>query len=267
VYALPLDITNYCAATSTNSTSHTYYTLLAAPHAPMDEPWTSVLDYACSWANGQNTFTGATSAITQSLYSSGFYYESNRGAPGYGDTWSEFLLNDFLSDLGSSYAVNCLDMAKAVVTFANAFGATLTLSRFHSSLYVGGDGAGYPLNYIDPIGSAPATNNTFSTPPIGDDCRTGGFGYHAFAENGNNYIWDATLRYDMDMNPDNVSNSNPSCGDNTGGSAWELPCNIAESSYLGHLIDNWTKYNDLYIIDCGDPYDCGYFDTNGIYVE
>jgi len=260
--ALPMN-SPYCPIVCVPcTTTHTYYTLLAAPQDPLDEPWTSVLDYACDWASGQTTASGAATEITESLYESGFYYEASSGYPQYGDSWNSFLLTDFLSDLGSSFDVNCLDMAKAVTTFSNAIGADLTLTRFHSTL-----GVRYPLNYIDPIGSTSATNNTFSSPLIGNDCRTGGFGYHAFAEDDNNYVWDATLRYDTDANPDNVSNSNPNCGNSTTGEDWELPCYIAESEYLIRLVDSWTKYDNEFIIDCSDPSDCGYLTTNEIYVE
>jgi hypothetical protein len=133
-------------------------------------------------------------------------------------------------------------MGKAVTTFGNAVGCGLGLATYgRTSLYEYSiDG---PLNCINPIGSAPATNNTFSTPLIWNDCRTGGFGYHAFAENGNNNVWDATLKYDIDLDTDNVINSNPDCGDTISGFIWELPANEAEGTYISKLIDSWPIWS------------------------
>jgi hypothetical protein len=65
------------------STSHTYYIVQSTPQPPLSEPWTDVLDYSCSWASGQTTTTGVVSAITSSLYTSGFNYESSGGARQY----------------------------------------------------------------------------------------------------------------------------------------------------------------------------------------
>ncbi|NLU40358.1 MAG: hypothetical protein GXX78_15875 [Bacteroidales bacterium] len=67
VYAIPNDAA-YCSATSTNNTSHSYYTLLAAPQAPMAEPWCNVLDYACQWANGSTT----ENQVCTNILSNGF---------------------------------------------------------------------------------------------------------------------------------------------------------------------------------------------------
>ena len=55
IYAIPVGNPNYCAFKNTIYTTHNYYTLLAAPQAPMTQPWSSVLEKACTWANGQTT--------------------------------------------------------------------------------------------------------------------------------------------------------------------------------------------------------------------
>ena len=188
----------------------------------MSIPWTDVLDFTCDWANGQTSATGAATEITEYLYSCGFVYETVRGASRYYVDPMMFNLEQLISDLEytTGITVNCLDMAMAVVTFGNAIGSDLNLSTFSG---------GFPLNCIDPIGSAYPTNNTFSSPLIYNDCRVGGFGYHAFAENDNNNVWDATLKYDIDSNPDNVNGSNPGCGIIITGYSWSLPCWIFRS--------------------------------------
>jgi hypothetical protein len=245
--ALPIN-SPYCPITCTSvNTTHTFYTLLATPQAPMSTPWTDVLDYACVWASGESSFSNATTKITESLYVSGFDYETSAGASRYGG-WTVFNLTQFLSELGNSYDVNCLDMGKAVTTFANSIGCNIFLTTFSG---------GFALNCIDPIGLPSPTNNTFSSPLIDDDCRDGGFGYHAFSQNINKATWDATLKYDIDENPDNVSNSNPGCGNTSTGYSWKLPCNESEATYIQRLVDDWTSWEN-----CSNPYNCGYFTYN-----
>jgi hypothetical protein len=175
------------------------------------------------------------------LYTSGFNYETNQGAPGYGD-FTIFYLTDFDSDLGSSNTVNCLDMAKGVVTYSNAIGCNLNLTTYGRTTS-GENLINYPLNCIDPIGTPSPTNNPFSSPLIGNDCKDGGFGYHAFAERtSNNNVWDATLKYDMDSDPDNVTGSNPGCGTVTSGHSWTLPANEGETTYVDRLLDDWPQW-------------------------
>jgi len=249
----------YCPITCTPvNTQHTYYTLLATPQAPMSIPWTEVLDYACVWAGGETSQANAATKITEFLYACGFNYETGLGAPRYSfyqyPTYFNVTLLLFDLQYPTDIAVNCLDMGRAVVTFGNALGANLNLTRFYSSIY----NKPFPLNCIDPIGSPSPTNNTFSSPLIYNDCRTGGFGYHAFAANNERYVWDATLKYDIDNNPDNVSGSNPGCGNyNTSGFIWQLPCNESQSTYLSRLVDYWIRPNNEGAIDCTDPEMCG----------
>ncbi|MFH0757025.1 MAG: hypothetical protein V2B15_07045, partial [Bacteroidota bacterium] len=197
----------------------------------MSEPWSSVLDLACDWGIGQSSAESAANKITESLLNSGFDYDDLNGAPNYGNTWTLFNLTQFLSDIGSAYDVNCLDMGKAVTTFGNAVGCSLGLVTFSG---------GFALNCIDPIGSPSPTNNTFSSPLIDDDCRTGGFSYHAFSQDGSKNTWDACLKYDIDSNSDNVSGSNPGCGNATTGYTWEYPTDEPESTYIQRLVDDWT---------------------------
>jgi hypothetical protein len=244
--------------------------LLAAPQAPMSTPWTDVLDKACVWASGQTTATNAATKIAESLYECGFKYETDEGASNYYVYYMQFDLEQIISDLGNptGIEVNCLDMAMAVVTFGNALGSGSNLTTFTGNVVEGFPTYPYErnwffLNYIDPIGSASPTNNTFSSPLIGNDCRYGGFAWHAFAENNNNSVWDATLQYDIDTDPDNVSGSNPGCGNATTGHTWKLPCNETESTYIERLVDPWTDKTNC----IGE--DCGWFDDEEftIYIE
>ena len=175
------------------------------------------------------------------LFRSGFDYEDWGGYPRYGG-FNSFNLSKFISELGNSYDVNCLDMGKAVATFGNAVGCGLGLSTYghtaNSENYIDG-----PLNCIDPIGVSEPTNNIFSSPLIDDDCRSGGFSYHAFSQmTSSNNVWDSTLQYDIDSDPDNVTGSNPGCGTATTGHTWKLPVNESESTYISRLVDSWPKW-------------------------
>jgi hypothetical protein len=243
IYAIPINNPNYCAAWSTTNTSHHFYTLLAAPQAPMSQPWEQVLDYACSWASGQTNASVSASAVTNSLFNSGFVYDiAGSGAPHYGG-FDQFNLSTFISHLGTPHLVNCLDMGKAVTTFGNALGCNLGLSTYGrtgiSENVIDG-----PINCINPIGTTVFTNNPFGSPLIHHDCRSmvNGFSYHAFAESTSNEVWDATLSYDIDQDPENVINSNPNCGTATTLHSWQLPLNVPKGNYLTKLIDSWPKW-------------------------
>lgn len=242
--------------TTVRNTYHTFYSVLAEPQSPISDSWTDALDIVCDWATGTSSVQDAVTLITEGLYYSGFDHETDHGTTLYGSSTFEF--TDFLADLGVGTEANCHDMAHGVVTLANSIGCNLSVSKFDNL---------YPipklyLNCIDPIGDPGATNNTFSSPLIHYDCRTGGFGWHAVAESTGSKIWDATLRYDTDAIPDNVTGSSPGCGNTTTSHGWLLPCYVNDSTYARQLTDDWIKPNDQDSINCSDPYDCGYFQYN-----
>ncbi|MFN8206298.1 MAG: hypothetical protein U0T82_02670 [Bacteroidales bacterium] len=262
ITAIPICNTGagFTANTLTRTTEQHLYVILEDPQAPMNPPWAGVLEYACEWAEEESYIEDAITKITEHLYSSGYNYSSDGGA-----TYSHknsvekpFHFNvsqmviDFLDPEGIT--VNCLDMARAVTTLGNAIGANLQVIKF--SRKINNDRL-IPVNYIDPIGSYPPTNSPFfrydST-----DCRIGGFNFHAFAQMPiDTLVWDATLRYDIDEYPDNVVNSNPTCGGTNNYVNWQLPCNISISTYLNNLVDDWVKPNNYIGIDCSNPLDCG----------
>ncbi len=77
VYALPVDIANYCAAEYNYSTSHTYYTLLDVPEPPQAEPRIDILDYACDWAAGSSTEYDACANILSNGFNQHYTYTYN----------------------------------------------------------------------------------------------------------------------------------------------------------------------------------------------
>jgi hypothetical protein len=195
---------------SFGSSEHYYYTVLDTPHAPMNEVWTEVLDRSCVAAYGAASADDAASGILEYLYNDlGLSYDNYSGAPTYTD-YSEgnFVLSSFLYDTPSEgQAVNCYDMGKALVIFANAVGCNMEYSFSCCGGYFG------YMNCIKPIGRA-FTNNPFYANAMyissaivpEDSSEVDGkprsyFANHAFARIGTN-IYDATMKVDTDGNPD-----------------------------------------------------------------
>jgi hypothetical protein len=201
--ALPIS-SPYCPITCTSvNTTHTFYTLLSTPQAPLNTPWSEVLDYSCVWASGQTSNTGVMQKIVEGLYNNtGFLYDINSGTPRYTSySTQSFNLTSMLSEIGGSQIiVNCYDMGKAVKIFANILGC--------NSNYAYTNPFGY-LNCIKAIGRGWANNPFYAsmgTDPImgeDDDYYDGrsGFGNHAFCMFGSS-IYDACLKVDTDGNPD-----------------------------------------------------------------
>jgi hypothetical protein len=121
IYAITNDY-GYCSAATNSYTYHSYYTLLAAPQAPMAEPWSSVLDYACDWASGQSTEFNVAWYITEGAYNNldKTYYGGNSHSP-----VPNFNLTSFLND---DWA-DCRDMSAVVQVFTNAVGGSNIMVR------------------------------------------------------------------------------------------------------------------------------------------
>lgn len=112
----------YCSATSTNYTTHTYYTLLSTPQAPMAEPWSSVLEYACDWASGQSTESNVLSSLTNELYDCGVEYHG--GEHYTKSSFTNLDLTDLLDDLSnpSTVQMDCRDFSNFLHVLSNAVG-------------------------------------------------------------------------------------------------------------------------------------------------
>ncbi len=114
IYAITNE-SGYCSALSTNYTSHTYYTLLAVPQAPMTEPWSNVLDYACDWASGESIDVNVVAKVTEGAY--------NNLEVEYDGDWSHAWVPYFdLTDMLSDGWADCQDMSAVVQVFSNALG-------------------------------------------------------------------------------------------------------------------------------------------------
>jgi len=193
---------------------HLLYTVLANPTAPQAQPWVGTLDVACSVATGKTTAAEATREIWADFYyNAGGLYDTTSGAARYTGPWSQdFNLTKWLNNYATSNigVVNCYDMGKAVVVFANALGC--------GAEYTYTNPFGY-LNAVRPIGRG-WTNNPFyeaticggSSPPsycnqpiVAEDSsypqRTS-FGNHGFSRVAGQIFDGSGGRVDIDGNPD-----------------------------------------------------------------
>lgn len=172
VYAIPNDVA-YCSATSTFNTSHSYYTLLSAPQAPMAEPWKNVLEYACSWASGETDALGVVSKITTGAYNNlGLEYDGGQSHAYYPNFNLTQTLNDGFAD--------CRDMSAIVQVFSNAIGCSNI--RVKTIDY---DSGSFNYKIIKPIGLPWTTTIKF-------------WNFHQFAYMGN--VFDACLQL-VESNP------------------------------------------------------------------
>jgi hypothetical protein len=183
--------------------NHLVYTVLASPQPPQVQPWLGVLEIACDLADGQTTASSAMREIWYDFYhDAGGVYDTVSGSPEYASSsmGGSFNLTKWLTNYATASigTVNCYDMGKSVVVFANALGCNAVYT------YVGPFGY---LNCVKPIGKGWANNpfydsDHYDDSPIldGDDTNDGipyndagrsSFGNHGFSRLGN-YIYDAS---------------------------------------------------------------------------
>lgn len=184
-------------------TKHRIYSVPALPTKPWEPrpaplqcldlsnihiPWTEVLDYACSWAAGEDDLDEAAKRVTVEVYNLGKKLVKYAGGPSYA-FFDNFRCTEFLkllkTGVGGSQTVNCDDCATVVSTFANILGCDLNQS---------GMGESFPTNRILPIGAAVS------------DWITDSFIHHSVAWKGdcleNDSLFDACFQVDNDGTPE-----------------------------------------------------------------
>ncbi len=130
IYAIPINATGYCAAWTTTNTTHTYYTVLAAPQTPMAQPWVSVLDKACVWASGQNTDSNVLTYLSNNLYNnSGLDYDGYQTHYDYISYPSQKLEFNLTAFLGEWNKADCQDMSMFLSILSSSVGASLNQTR------------------------------------------------------------------------------------------------------------------------------------------
>ncbi len=129
------------------------FVLLARPQSPwkskgQTEPWGDVLEETCKWARDAKYPKEAAKKITKHLHTSiGGSYETAPSNTYAGSSWKGFYFTNFFRNIKTGQSVgdvNCFDMSKALVTFANTVGCGL--------VYRESDLEGCKINCIKEIG-------------------------------------------------------------------------------------------------------------------
>ena len=213
---------------------HLLYTVVATPQAPQATPWVGALEVACTVAAGETTAAAATRALWDDFYNNaGGSYDTVSGAPRYtGWKTQPFNLTKWLSNYATASigTVNCYDMGKAVMVFANALGA--------SAEYTLTNPFGY-LNLVKPIGKGWANNPFYdnagcdSNPVVNGDWDFSqgrcSFGNHAFARLAGQIYDGSGGQVDTDGDPDGLPAGSPWALD--GDDSWL-------ATYRDRVIDN-----------------------------
>ncbi len=221
IYAIPVDNPNYCSFSDTTTTFHTYYTLLAAPQAPMAQPWSSVLEKACTLASLKSTDSDVLNALTTKLYSeSGLIYTS--GTSHYRRFYdinrfvSVFYLSELLNNWNNSKYVDCRDVSMFLSVLSSSIGASLTQTRRINGWF-----------------------DTKSIIPIGQTATTTSWYFHQVGWNNN--VYDACIKFNTSPTriPINENIDNPYKIDLVD------PCSSCQK--------NWTPLNAFRLGET-DPY-------------
>jgi hypothetical protein len=157
------------------------YIVLVQPQAPWTTSgqamvWTDVLQRSCLWAFGETTVAGAAGKIAQHIFNDigGLYVYGSQYT---GPTIQDFNLTGFLANVPSIGTVNCYDMGKSLVIFADSIGAGLVYA------------------YSSPFGSL------YCEHAIGRPWKCNeGFSNHGFGYLSGN-VFDACLTVDTDSDP------------------------------------------------------------------
>ena len=160
------------------STNHSFYTLLAAPQAPLAEPWTDVLDYACNWASGETTAQGVVYEITEDAYNNNFKNYNGLVSKTTGGTC-------YLGSLLQATEADCRDMSAVVQLFSNALGVERGQSGIQVRLIdTVGSSTGFYYKSLDPIGTPSWVGGTSSS----------WWNFHQVGYYNNSDVYDATTR-------------------------------------------------------------------------
>lgn len=110
--------------------NNTLYAVLATPTAPMAQPWTRVLDYACDWAKRTSDAVNASKQVTYGFASHSIYNPDTGPSftePDITGGVEDFDLKDFLN--GSPLTGQCNDFADFLDCLSNSLGAVQLRSQ------------------------------------------------------------------------------------------------------------------------------------------
>ncbi len=201
------------------STSHRIYLTLALPGTPWTQtyadrrnPWTDLLDHACTLVAGRKEEMGASISLVKAIYGNySLRYDIRTGAPRYGfggttgsfhmTNWIAYVLQGappasptFCQGSGEAYndnwIINCYDAAASLALMGKAVGARLDY-YFHGPF-------GY-LRFVRPIGRGKCNNpfyGCWNNDPVRgvDDSTRTGFGNHAYTKLNGQNNFDACMK-------------------------------------------------------------------------
>lgn len=147
ITAIPCNTSAYDANTVTQTTHHCCYVLIDEPQTPMDEPWIDVLDYACSWANGENNSSAIIQSLTSNLYNYGVTYDGGQHYTS-GYNLNLTLLLSHLSS-PSNVEMDCRDFSNFLQVLSNSLGIGCQYNRIDMHCYYN---YLFPAGYSVPVG-------------------------------------------------------------------------------------------------------------------
>lgn len=128
IYAITNE-SGYCSATSTNYTTHTFYTLISTPKYPETEPQTDILHYASDWASGNSDEYD----VCEDIFSNGF------------------------TDDNYDWNGNCDQLSSNFALLVTSLGISATLHKWVSNEVDDGDMYKQRTKSFDPIGTSHPT--------------------------------------------------------------------------------------------------------------
>lgn len=98
---------------------HNIYTTYSTPLAPMTNPWTDVIERACTWCNGLSSASSISDQLVYSLYDAGWVYDPTKTHTVVA-SWSSQTLK--LSEMLSSTWADCKDFGNFYTCLARSLG-------------------------------------------------------------------------------------------------------------------------------------------------
>lgn len=167
------------------------------------DAWVDMVDQVAEWVDGATADpTMVSGKVVEGVYfSSGLRYDRMSGASAYtdysGPGWSNaYFYAGAYQDRAYGSVINCSDAASIVSTFANMIGVGLNYHILATSNVLADPGAsgGFPLNYLQGIGSTSFAASPFTS-------GRASFRYHAVTGPDLSTFFDATAALDGDADP------------------------------------------------------------------
>jgi hypothetical protein len=195
-----------------DETIHDYYTVLDTPVAPMEEPWTDVLDWSCYWAYGDNDASECVNVFTNELYyNNSIAWETTGRYIQYPDVFDLTAFLVHLNNHPANFYMNCQGFSH----FINVLNGSLGIPSYYRKINPGLGETEFTPRYILPAGLSNILGHWTNDP----------FGVHQISE-WNSKIIDAAFlvhTYITDDPQDPVVNYQLQSGINPWGTSGDFP--------------------------------------------